>query len=239
MVQWGAAGIHPLGSARARALLVVSLAVTLLLCVATVHLAARARGDEAGRCETHAAAASWRASRVTGTGARVVVIGDSYAVGLGLATPSTSWPSRLPGRVHVAGFSGSGWSEHASSCAGVAFAERARVALGGGADLVLVGTGLNDVDQSDAAITAGFERLVQVVGQRRLVVVGPPAAPARAGGVPRVDALLRDLAERHQVGYVGTADLRLDYLGDRLHLTPAGHRRFGDAVAARVETLPG
>ena len=37
--------------------------------------------------------------------------------------------------------------------------------------------------------------------------------------------------------YVRTADLALTYLDDRLHLTPAGHRAFGDAVAARVAAV--
>lgn len=237
MINGGTAGVP-----RGRVLLVVVLAAALVLSVASVHLASRARGADAGRCERHAAAAAWRASLVSGRAAapRVVVIGDSYAVGLGLAGPARSWPSRLAGRVHVAGFSGSGWSAGASRCEGVSFADRTAAAVRGGAALVVVGTGLNDVDQTDAAITVGFEQLVRrVPGGSRVVVVGPPTAPARAGGVPRVDALLRELAVTHEVGYVGTADLELPYLSDGLHLTPEGHRRFGDAVADRIAALAG
>jgi acyl-CoA thioesterase-1 len=37
---------------------------------------------------------------------------------------------------------------------------------------------------------------------------------------------------------VSTADLDLDYLDDRLHLTYAGHREFGDAVRGRIAGLP-
>jgi acyl-CoA thioesterase-1 len=40
------------------------------------------------------------------------------------------------------------------------------------------------------------------------------------------------------VPYVSTLDMRLPYLDDRLHLTPTGHRIFGDAVAARIALLP-
>ncbi len=69
------------------------------------------------------------------------------------------------------------------------------------------------------------------------VVVGPPSAPARAWGVPRVDSLLAGLAERHGATYVPMRDLDLPYLPDRLHLTPAGHRTFGDAVAAALTDL--
>ena len=36
--------------------------------------------------------------------------------------------------------------------------------------------------------------------------------------------------------FVAVSDLALDYLPDLLHLTPAGHARFGDAVAERLST---
>jgi acyl-CoA thioesterase I len=39
------------------------------------------------------------------------------------------------------------------------------------------------------------------------------------------------------VPYVSTVDLDLPYLDDRLHLQPAGHKIFGDAVAARIAAL--
>ena len=205
-----------------------------LVCALTVHLAGRAGGADPSRCDRFAAASSARAEQVTGSGARVVVIGDSWSVGLGLADPSASWPARLPGRVHVAGFSGSGFSEQASECGAVSFADRAPGALREGADLVVVEGGLNDYDQTDAAITAGFSRLMGELAGLRVVVVGPASAPSRALAVPRVDALLASLAARYDVAYVRTSGLALTYLDDRLHLTAAGHRAFGDAVARQV-----
>jgi len=39
------------------------------------------------------------------------------------------------------------------------------------------------------------------------------------------------------VPYISTSDLTLPYLPDRLHLRPAGHRTFGDAVADRIAAL--
>ena len=36
--------------------------------------------------------------------------------------------------------------------------------------------------------------------------------------------------------FVAVSDLELDYLPDLLHLTPAGHAAFGDAVAVRLST---
>jgi acyl-CoA thioesterase-1 len=67
-------------------------------------------------------------------------------------------------------------------------------------------------------------------------VVGPALAPARAGAVPRVDALLERLAGEHGVAYVRTAGLRLEYLDDRLHLTEAGHRELGEYVAESISS---
>src|SRR5699024_3990527 len=137
--------------------------------------------------ERYARAAAARAAHDTGAGPRVVVIGDSYSVGLGLDDPRASWPSRLPGRGHVAGFSGSGFSLRASGCGPVSFAERAAAAGAGDAALVVVEGGLNDVDRTDAEIREGFRLLVRAVGETPLLVVGPPPAPARAAEVARVD----------------------------------------------------
>lgn len=202
-----------------------------------VHVADRARAD-GDRCARFAAASVERGRTNTGTGSRVVVIGDSWSAGLGLDRLVDSWPSRLAGTVHVAGFSGSGFSAGAGACREVAFADRAPAALRGGADLVVVEGGLNDFTQPDADIRAGFTRLMRALDGHRVVIVGPAAAPARADAVPRVDDLLASLAERHGVAYVRTSDLSLPYLDDRLHLTPAGHEQFGDFVAQQIRDLP-
>jgi len=215
------------------------VAVALLVVVVAllvVHLADRA-GADVDRCDLFAADSTARAAQVTGDGRRVVVIGDSWAVGLGLDRPVGSWPSRLAGAVHVAGFSGSGFSAHASACSRVAFADRAPRAMRRGADLVVVEGGLNDYDQPDADIRAGFARLMRELRGHRVVVVGPATAPSRARAVPHVDALLASLSQRYDVAYVSTTSLDLPYLDDRLHLTPAGHAQFGDYVASRLATL--
>lgn len=211
--------------------------VALLMLVTLGFLTARARGDDPSRCERFEKASVARAAHVTGSGERVVVIGDSWSAGLGLDQPATSWPTRLQGRIHVAGFSGSGFSAKSSPCKGVSFADRADRALRGGADLVVVEGGLNDVDRPDSEIRSGFARLMRTLRPYDVVVVGPARAPDRARGVPRVDRLLASLAAQHGVAYVATSDLDLSYLDDRLHLTAAGHRAFGDAVADRIAGL--
>ena len=224
---------------RRRAVVVV-LAFALVLAVTSYVAATRALGAGADKCERFSADSVSRAAQVTGSGRRVVVIGDSWSAGLGLDQPQRSWPSRLSGRVHVAGFSGSGFSALASPCGKVSFADRAGAVVEG-ADLVVVEGGLNDWDRPDSEIRAGFTRLVRVLraaGVQRVVVVGPASAPSRAAKVPHVDALLAGLSAQYGVGYVSTADLDLDYLDDRLHLTYAGHREFGDAVRTRLAGLP-
>ena len=223
-------------SVRRRTAAIGALFVFLVASVLILHVADRA-GADADRCRRFAADSAARAAQVSGAGERVVVIGDSWSAGLGLDHPAASWPSRLSGAVHVAGFSGSGFGAHASACARVSFAERAPAAVRGGADLVVVAGGLNDYDQPDAEIRAGFARLMRALAGQRVVVVGPAGAPSRAAAVPHVDALLASLAERYGVVYVRTSGLRLDYLDDGLHLTAAGHQAFGDYVARQLAGL--
>jgi acyl-CoA thioesterase-1 len=221
-------------------LLVAALVPAALVLGVTTVAATQASGSGLPRCERFATDAAARARHVTGTGERVVVIGDSWAAGLGLDQPARSWPTRLEGRVHVAGYSGSGFSALASPCGPVSFADRAAAAVADGADLVVVEGGLNDWDHSDSEIRAGFARLVRVLhaaGVPRVVVVGPASAPSRAAAVPHLDALLADLSEGYGLDYVSTADLDLDYLGDRLHLTETGHRAFGDHVDQQLTRL--
>ncbi len=218
-----------------RPVLVGAVVVVVLVSALTMLAGVRAIGDDTSRCERFAADSRARAAAVSGSGDRIVVIGDSWSVGLGLDSSERSWPSRLAGEVHVAGFSGSGFTARASGCGpAVAFAERARRAVRGGADLVVVAGGLNDYDQTDTALRTGFARLMRELQGHRVVIVGPAAAPARARAALRVDATLAELAASYDVAYVRTSGLDLPYLDDRLHLTPAGHDAFGDHVAARI-----
>jgi acyl-CoA thioesterase I len=232
----GAASMGSLWVARPRAVALGALLSLVLAALMVVHLADRAGADD-DRCQRFAADSRTRAAEVTGTGERVVVIGDSWSAGLGLDHAVDSWPSRLAGSVHVAGFSGSGFSAHASDCGRVDFADRAAAAVRDGADLVVVEGGLNDYDQPAADVRAGFARLMSVLQGERVVIVGPALAPSRAYAVPEVDALLAGLAARYDVAYVRTSGLDLPYLDDRLHLTAEGHEEFGDYVRDELAAL--
>ena len=234
---------HLLGRPRLLAVVVLGL---LLVVVASLVLQGRTEAAEqhttARRCERFAAAEAARARQDSGDGTlRTVVIGDSWSAGWGLSAPGASWPSRLPGRVHVDGFPGSGFSPYASPCGAVGFADRVDRALRDGADLVVVQGGLNDVDQRPADVEHGYRDLMGRLAAytsgdlgAHVVVVGPADAPARASGVWWVDDLLARLSEEYAVTYLSGRGLDLAYLPDRLHLTAAGHADFGDAVAARL-----
>jgi acyl-CoA thioesterase-1 len=218
-----------------RGLLVVAgTVIAVVVGVLTLVASSGATGARTEHCARLAAQSQARERMVTGHGRRVVVIGDSYSVGLGLRAPQASWPSRLPGSVHVYGFSGSGFSAHSSSCSGAAYADRAPRALRGGADLVVVEGGLNDYDQSASALRAGFRSLVRELHGRHVLVVGPPPAPARAAAARQVDAILRDESARAEVAYLSMIGQAFPYLSDRLHLTPAGHEEFGTVVADAI-----
>jgi acyl-CoA thioesterase-1 len=213
----------------------VTGATLLVLAVLFTLLATGgAKGDVAAHCARLEVQSQARERLVTGHGRRVVVIGDSYSVGLGLSRPQASWPSRLPGRVHVYGFSGSGFSTHSSACHGVQYAARAPDALRGGASLVVVEGGLNDCDQPEADVRSGFRALMVQLRGHRVLVVGPPPAPAREAAALRVDALLGEESGLAGVRYLSMANGTFPYLADHLHLTPSGHRAFGQIVARAV-----
>ncbi len=207
-----------------------------LVVAATALVWARA-GAGPDRCVERAERAEQRSELVTGTGPEVLVIGDSYSVGAGVQ-PDQSWPVRLPGRVRVDGFSGSGFSAGASGCGDLSYATRAPRSLRTTTRLVVVEGGLNDTDQPVADLEGGARRLLRLLDGRRVLVVGPPATPDRSWGeVARVDAALQRLAGEYGASYLSMLDADLTYQDDDLHPDPAGHRVFGDIVAAQVEAM--
>lgn len=216
-------------------LLLGALAVVLavMLTGATLGLEDRATGAEAERCARLTADSLARERAVTGRGARVAVLGDSYAAGLGLADPGRSWPAHLGGRVRAFGFSGSGFAAGASPCRHAWYADRAHAAAEYARTVVVQG-GLNDFDRPSPEIRAGVRALLGEVRGRRVLVVGPVPAPSRASQVERVDAILAAECARAGVPYLSMLEVRLPYLADRLHLTVQGHREFAAAVAARL-----
>lgn len=213
-------------------LLLVSLALLALGVAGIVVLHGRAEAAAVTRaCRSFAHERAARLRELSGSGRPITVIGDSWSVGHRLARPSRSWPSQLSGRVTVDGFSGSGFSAHASRC-GASFATRTASARGAG--LVVVEGGLNDYDQTEAAVAGGFDALIGRLAGHRILVVGPAPAPSRLSGARRVDSWLATLCDEAAVPYLSTIGVDLPYLPDGLHLTAAGHRQFGEYVAAHL-----
>lgn len=214
---------------RRAALTVVALA--LIAGGTTAWTRAGARGDH---CAGVASRAEARAAVVTGSGRDLLVIGDSYSVGAGVG-PRASWPVRLPGRVHVDGFSGSGFSTGASGCGDVSYAARVERGSRRLPGVVVVEGGLNDFDQPDADIEAGFARLLRALPGAQVLVVGPPLAPDRPRDrIIEIDALLARLSDAHGASYLSMTGVELTYLDDRLHPDVAGQQVFGDVVAAEL-----
>jgi acyl-CoA thioesterase-1 len=197
-----------------------------------------AEASQAERCrDIRTASEERRAVVAREPGPRIAVIGDSWSQGTDLADPAGSWPSRLQGTVVVDGFGGSGFTIAASPCRDVAFPLRVDRALATGPDLVVVQGGLNDFDVSDSVVRQGVEQTLRRLEGQQVVVVGPAAAPRRAAGAARVDALLAQATADAGVPYIRTSGWELEYLSDRLHLTPEGHAAFGDAVQAELSAL--
>lgn len=221
------------------------LAVALLVGLGVV-VADRVIGRDPDDCDRRARDSAARAAADTGPldAAEVVVIGDSYSVGAGLTDRARAWPSRLaalPARVHVAGYSGSGFESGALDCPGVSYPDRAPAAVAGRAEaLVVVQGGLNDWDQPETDVADGVRRTAAVLAGHRVVLVGPPHVDVAEidDEVPRLDALLRRLAQEVGWRYLPMIGLRLDFV-DRLHPDVAGHTRFGDRVARGIADLVG
>lgn len=221
---------------RPRPRLLAALLALGLVVAATALVWARA-GAGPDRCVQRADRAERRSELVTGNGPEVLVIGDSYSVGVGVR-PDESWPVRLPGRVRVDGFSGSGFSVGASGCGDLSYATRAPQSLRTTTELVVVEGGLNDTDQPAADLEGGARRLLRILDGRRVLVVGPPATPDRTWTeVARVDATLERLAQEYGASYLSMLEAELTYQADDLHPDAAGHRAFGDLVAAQVEEM--
>ncbi|WP_370248037.1 SGNH/GDSL hydrolase family protein [Nocardioides sp.] len=235
----------PPPSRRRRRVLAVLLAVALLVGLGVV-VAARVIGRDPDDCDRRARDSAARAAADAGPSDApgVVVIGDSYSVGAGLADRSLSWPARLaalPARVHVAGYSGSGFEPGALDCTDVSYPDRAPGAVAGRPDaVVVVQGGLNDWDQPETEVAAGLRRTAQALQGHRVVLVGPPHVdvPEIDAEVPRLDALLRRLAGEVGWRYLPMTAVDLDFV-DRLHPDVAGHTRFGDRVARGIADLVG
>ena len=89
---------------------------------------------------------------------------------------------------------------------------------------------------ADYALVAGSQTPIGVVEAKK-VTTAPAAILSQAERYSKGITGPVTYRAKYGVPYVTTTDLDLPYLEDRLHLTPAGHRAFGDAVAERIAAL--
>lgn len=234
--------IRPLPSA-ARQIQGLACAVAVLATVFGVVLW-RGRGHPAPAATSsscsHRLAESGRMSAPFDFGPRRVdVLGDSYSVGADLSRPRTqTWDVLLARqarwRLRIRGIGGTGFV-NPGSCGNGSYQARVAQVLSDRPNLVIVEGGLNDVGRP--GVEAAAARLLRSFPSTlEVIVVGPPAAPAREPGLNRaVDRALRSAVGRaaHR-RYISTIGWRLSFLPSGIHLTVDGHRTFAAKLAKAI-----
>lgn len=167
----------------------------------------------------------------------VVVLGDSYSEGVGLANPRQSWPTiyghATHATVYVNAFGGSGIVR--SRCPGHEYGTRVDAVRAFRPSMVIVQTGLNDLGASRESVVAAVATLTRRLAPARVALVGPTAAPQRdQAQVKAMDADLRLAAHDARIPYVPLVGLLLTYQRDRLHPIASGQAEIGRYVAARL-----
>ncbi|WP_433039067.1 SGNH/GDSL hydrolase family protein [Actinomycetospora sp. CA-053990] len=164
----------------------------------------------------------------------VVALGDSYTA----VSRSAGWVPVLGmsrrWTAYAEGFGGSGFV-NPGPCRNMAFAQRIGSVLDHRPDVVIVQGGMNDVGVSEDELRAAADQVL--AGLHRVpvvVVVGPPAAPARATGTAGVDRVLAEVCATAGRTYISTQNWPLQFRADNIHLTTPGYVDFGRRVASSV-----
>lgn len=226
----------------------ITYAVVLVLIVAAVASVAavrQARAVAAGCGEVKSSLAARGALPVVSTGAeRVLVVGDSWSAGQGLAaSPKAaidhSWAAEigrargwtvLDDAIPYTGFVNGGF------CGKQQFAARAAADLAAHPSMVLIEGGINDTDASNSEVTAAAASLLaRFASVKTVVVIGPGDAPARpAADRSRVARLLEAAAGHAGRPFVDASRWKLSYQPDQLHPTQAGQDTFAARVASEL-----
>lgn len=202
--------------------------------------AARFNASQAAQCQAMTAINRQRGDDVpvSSGGETVVVLGDSWSQGVLLDNPREQTWSTAVGRLngwttYVNAIGGTGFA-HDGFCGDQKYATRIPSVLAHNPDMVIVQGGLNDTADTNDGIAAGDSALLhRLAGVRDVVVIGPPAAPARPEAA-RVDAALRATTQQAGRRYVSTLEWALPYGPDQLHMTAEGHQQFAQMVTAAL-----
>lgn len=168
----------------------------------------------------------------------IAVIGDSYSAGDVLADRKDAWTHDLGAltgaSVTVAGVGMTGYT-NGGYCDGQEFRQRVGKLTALKPDTLIVQGGVNDWEADAESVTVAAREILHMAdGVPNVVLVGPTKAPSREN-LEAIDAALAKAVEgsgRTYVSALGWDDL--EFLPDRLHLTPAGHDTFAKHVAAAL-----
>lgn len=187
----------------------------------------------------------------------ILVIGDSYAAGVGAQSPMSSFAWRtgleLGARTTVDAVSGTGFVNPGPSAADQRYGTRVR-ALPDSAldvDVVLVEGGLNDraspTDEVQAAAEALLRSLATRAPRAQILLMGATAPrPTAPEGSAEVNAALAAAARTLNVAFVDpvalgwfTPENVAEYVApDGLHPTQAGHDHLASLLTDEVTALP-
>jgi len=164
-----------------------------------------------------------------------VIMGDSYTASEHLDNRTDGWAYKLAAAEHwdarVAGIGSTGFVNQ-GPCGTDVYANRISKVLKSEPKVLVVQGGLNDWKASPKDVETAARMLLDSASSvPTRVLIGPPNAPARAETLPEIDAALARAAKANGAKYVSALDWDLEFLSDRLHLTPAGHTKFASQVA--------
>ena len=184
------------------------------------------------RCEAIQSRIAETGEVVQGRGAAgTVVLGDSYAAGDWLEDRSQGWAYAVA--EDAAGIGMTGYT-NGGYCGDGSFSERLRSVTDLHPSTLIIQGGLNDSEASAHQIEAAASDLLDRVEDiDRVVIIGPTNAPAKSD-LAKVDRALAAAAADHEREYISALDWDLEFLPDRLHLTPAGHAEFAELVKASL-----
>jgi lysophospholipase L1-like esterase len=193
----------------------------------------------AGACKAANAEARKMTGPFTFGSKRVVVLGDSYAVGTTLSDPQhQAWDVLLARRekwnltVHGIGRTG---FVNGGYCGNQSYPNRVRQLLADHPQMIIVEGGNNDAGQSGIGAAARAV-LAKIPATIRVVVVGPTDAPGRDSSDQRTTD--RELAAAAGKRYISPLRWKLKYGPDHIHMTAAGNRILADHLAAALAALP-
>lgn len=219
---------HPIWASLAALALV--LAASSPLIVRQVRLAQAAHTCD----QIHAFAETLDEAPVSRGDETVAVLGDSYSQGWMLGGPAKSWPGvfgKATGTtVYVDGFAGSGVTG-SLYCPEASFLDRVDEVNRINPDAVIVQAGLNDVDATSEEIESALSEVISRIDAERVIVVGPPAAPAYTRQtLHRVDEAMANSSELSGAHYISLVSLDLRYQTDQLHTDHRGHRLIAETI---------